>query len=452
MTREMLNADGAFFVFALATQNPWKLKWASVPPRFATYFFTVIPTELVERTWRLSGEQIASVNAIFFYGLPLVQFFVVVALAWRRFPHLLIFPVMQYAFSLALGFGFPSEMLIAPGFFWICLFLLLSRQFSISWFAISFAGLVFSHEMALLGAALVVCWAWYQWRSGDKQYGGVLLVCGLVLCAWIGVRLEFQSQADVAIFTALNPRRVGNNPTLWLIFAAVVSIALWSTKPSPRLRHFWIALPCVLLPLALHPWINFGQGRYDARTLIGLGFPLFGMALIIANLRSSAREVLVGNQLRLASTVAPMITAALALNLGAGLAFLLDWNIARTALQGYVGHGQFDVPIKAVTLSEARESFTPREVEAIERTGFEWSWPYRAVVLAENYRPERIIYDPNKTVCDDRLVALNQGSVPFTTRAELTELLCVPHPPQPPTFSQRIVELLRQLGDTILRR
>ena len=127
LTGLMLNADGAYFVFALGSGDPWLLKWADLPTRISTYLFTVVPTELVLQIWKLTGSEIAGVNALTFYGFQLIQFLIVVALAWPRHAQFLIFPVAQYAFSTLLGLGFPSEALLEPGFFWICAFCLLRR-------------------------------------------------------------------------------------------------------------------------------------------------------------------------------------------------------------------------------------------------------------------------------------------------------------------------------------
>jgi len=90
----MLNADGAYFVFALGSGDPWLLKWADLPTRISTYLFTVVPTECVLQIWKLTGSEIAVVNGLTFYGFQLIQFLIVVGLAWPRFSRLLIFPVI----------------------------------------------------------------------------------------------------------------------------------------------------------------------------------------------------------------------------------------------------------------------------------------------------------------------------------------------------------------------
>lgn len=452
ITRVMLHADGAYFVFALGTGEPWDLKWFSLPTRIVTYLLTVMPTEFIAESWALSGSQIASVNGLFFYGFQLVQFMIVVKLAWRRFSNLLIFPVAQYAFSTALGFGFPSEILVAPGFFWICMFCLLRRRVPLVLFAVSFAGLVFSHELALLGALLVVVASLQRSSEGRLKHAAAVSICGVVLLAWFILRLNGPFGADSFAIYVFDPRRFLNNPTLWLI-AAAGSLIVWralSAKASLSSGgHFWIAVVLFALPWALHPWIDFAQGRYETgRTLIGIALPLFGAGLILASSRRLDQKPFTFFQRKLTWAAAPMITAALAINVGASSVFLFDWQGSVVAFEKYVGDGQLSTPMKPVTFSEASAALGPSAVEAISRTGFSWTWPYRSVVLAKDYRPQRIIYDPQETVCERGLMSANSGRVPVETRQELTKLLCAPRPSRPPTISQRFVQYLRSFwGD-----
>lgn len=130
----------------------------------STYLFTVVPTTLFSEFFELSGERIAAVNGLVFYGFQWLQYLVVILLAWRQFPQLLIFPIVHYCLSLGLGFGYPSEMLLAPGFLWICLFSL--ARSSVPWplVFVAFFGLVFSHEAAEPSALLVIAFAWIRHR------------------------------------------------------------------------------------------------------------------------------------------------------------------------------------------------------------------------------------------------------------------------------------------------
>jgi hypothetical protein len=76
----------------------------------------------VVRAHVFRGEHITAVSRLRFYGFQWIQHLIVVVLAWPQFPQLLIFSILQYGLSTGLGFGFPSEILLAPGFFLICVF------------------------------------------------------------------------------------------------------------------------------------------------------------------------------------------------------------------------------------------------------------------------------------------------------------------------------------------
>lgn len=442
-TRLMLNADGAYFVFAISAGSPWDLKWVGLPTRVATFLYSVIPTELVSEIFDLSGSQIAIVNGVFFYGFHLAQFIVVTALAWRV-PHLLIFPVVQYAISTALGFGFPSEILAAPGFFWICTFSLLRRPVPVTLFAASFTGLVFTHELALLGAVLIFLWAWAERKDvTNPSRNSVLVICVAVLAGWFSVRLAIPSAADSGAIYLIDPRRYFNNPTLGLIVVANLAIAIWALRwrrAPPKISQACIAIACAIVPWMLAPWTDFAQGRYEfGRTLVGLAMPIAGILMIVARLRPSPAPTV---NPRLVQSIAPMITATLAITFGSSLVFMRDWNQALNSFQNYVGYGQIGAPIKSVTFNEMSSSLSPREIGAIRRTGYNWSWPYRSVVLAKNYRPQRIVYDPGDVVCEHYLTMANAGDVPIETRIVLADVVCSPTRATIPTIRERIKKYL----------
>src|SRR5690242_18669202 len=53
-----LHGDGAWFVFTLAEDQPWALKWANPPARATIYVTVVVPAELLTHWLQLSGLQI----------------------------------------------------------------------------------------------------------------------------------------------------------------------------------------------------------------------------------------------------------------------------------------------------------------------------------------------------------------------------------------------------------
>jgi hypothetical protein len=443
LTRLMLNADGAYFVFVLGSGDPWLLKWADLPTRISTYLFTVVPTELVLQVWKLTGSEIAAVNALTFYGFQLIQFLIVIALAWRRHSQFLIFPVAQYAFSTLLGLGFPSEALLEPGFFWICMFCLLRDPLPRAIFAFGFGGLIFSHEIAIF--AVVVVFFWLKFRKsemagGDHRYA--LIVCVGFTILWALVRLSGLHQADYLSIHVLDPRRVFNNPTLWLIALASAVLACWAAFGeigTGRRTHMGIAAACLVLPWLFEPWVNFAQGRYETgRTLTGVEVPLLGIAMLLAISRRYSGQCAAAHK-RLAKALVLATTAALAINVSSASVFISEWTSALLSLQRYVRTGQPDKPTVAVTLAEASADLGVSAAEAIQRTGYSWSWPYRSVVLADNYKPGRFIYDPEDVVCEAGLPVANRGTVPLEVRLELTKVTCTPEPPHPLTIRERLI-------------
>jgi hypothetical protein len=445
-TRAMLNADGAYFVFVIGAGAPWELKWADLPTRVSTYLFTVIPTELIAHWLALTGSEVAAVNGLVFYGFQLAQLVVVVLLAGRRFASLLIFPVAQYALSNALGIGFPSEALLAPGFFWICIFCLMHRPLPKTIFGLSFLSLMFSHEIAIPAAMFVVFWAL---RAGDgvskADRFATTIICCVCGAAWVAVRFSGVHQADYTALYVLDPRRFLYDPTLWMIGTAAVAIAVcawkWDIRASYHI-HVPLALGCLALPLMLWPFVNFGQGRYETgRTLIGVTLPVLGLAMMLATNSARLASEAAKHQ-RIASAFALVITVALALNFSATAVFLWDWNRATNALENFVGERKADEPIRTLTLAEFAHEAGDGAGAAMMRTGYPWSWPYRSAILADHYNPQRMIYDPEQLVCAEHLEAANGGAVPLETRVKITELTCVPPQPRPMTLREKIMKRL----------
>jgi hypothetical protein len=105
LTLEMLHGDGAYFVYALSVGQPWILKWGETAARATTYLLTVAPTLWIAGNLDLGPLSIASLNGFLFYLVPAVQFAAACALVWGTYPKFLIFPIVQYALSSAMGFA-----------------------------------------------------------------------------------------------------------------------------------------------------------------------------------------------------------------------------------------------------------------------------------------------------------------------------------------------------------
>lgn len=95
--------------------EPWSLKWRDLAAR-DRLVLTVAPTLWVSEALHLTPLAISALNGFLFYLVPAATFAIARALVWRTNPKLLLFPIAQYVLSSALGYGFPSQILLAPGF------------------------------------------------------------------------------------------------------------------------------------------------------------------------------------------------------------------------------------------------------------------------------------------------------------------------------------------------
>jgi hypothetical protein len=451
VTHVMLHGDGSYFVYTIAAGAPWDLKWKYLLTRSSIYILTVVPAEFFSSNFRLSGEQIAAVNAATFYGIQLAQYLILLILAWRQFPQLLIFPILQYGLSTGIGFGFPSEILLAPGFFWICMFALIRTP--VPWFVVSFAftGLVFSHELAVPSALLVVAFAWRRHRQMDISgaLGLQLLYCFATLGLWLIVRLNGGGNgADHTAIYVFDPRRVLNDPTLWLITAAVVTIVLISRTRFARHRHFFwvIGFAFFFLTVLAGSATNFAQGRYDsARTLTGLWMAILGLVYLVRHARSvsASTETASPNKLFVLKS---LIVGVLSVNLAASLVFLHDWNESLLAFSRAVNTDPGTGKMEIVSGDPLEKLISPTGRELTERMGFSWTWPYRSIVVAKGFRPGHVLLDPDEALAQCGALSFRAPSshVPADLTKELSRFLCA----QPASHDRRYFRhwLLRQLG------
>lgn len=453
----MLHGDGAFFVYAIGTGEPWSLKWSAIAPRAAVYVLSVVPTQIIAEIFRLAGRQTAIVNGFIFNAIPVIQFATAIALAGRRYCALLIFPVAQYAFATGLGFGFASEMLLAPGFFWICMFLLLQRPVPVAPFALSYAGLVFSHELAIPGALLIAWFAWAQAKDEDTSLQHttrrILAVCGTLIAAWLAVRvLAGGAGSDENAKYVFDPRRLFNDPTLWLIVLSALMVAAWSwrTKAAASSRSLLlVAGASALAIVALQQWLNFASGRYDsARTLMGAAMLVFGAGFVLSRLRKQSTPVGAPDAF-LVSAVPLALTAALAINVAASAVFLANWRTARAGFEELAARATAESAFNYVTFEQARSMMSAEQVRANERLGFAWSWPYRSLALADNYTPRYVIYHPHDIagICGPQRVSSRRGTLIPEKSIQSLEAFSCAQPSIPPHFGlyARFMQWLKTL-------
>jgi hypothetical protein len=448
VTRVMLHGDGSYFAYLIAVGEPWEFKWKELATRASTYVLTVVPTAFISDLFDLSGEHIAAVNGLTFYGVQWIQYLVVVVLAWRQFPRLLVFPILQYGLSTGLAFGFPSEILLAPGFFWICLFALIRKPMPWPLLYVAFAGLFFSHELAMPSALLVLAFTWRRQRQLEpsRRFSSRLFACfaAAVIAIWLAIRLSGGGGgADSNAIYVFDPRRVLNNPTLWLIATTIVALGATAHAEFTKHRHvlLGIGLTCFFLTAMASLFLDFSQGRYDsARTLIAIWMALLGLIFIYVADRPPKNCDCSGSATpSTLFALKSMVIAMLSINLAASSMFLHEWHKAMLAFSSVVNANPGTGKVEIVSGNQLRILLGPAGSKSNERMGFSWTWPYRSIVAAKDFRPVRVIFDSEEALAQCKTLSLQTRTsrIPAEVIDAVSRYACTqPAPPDRRYFRQ----------------
>jgi len=460
-THLMLHGDGAFYVYSSSVGAPWTLKWSHIPVRFAVYLTTALPSYWISRALHLSPLATADLTGFILYLVPTLQYAAACALVWRSAPRYLIYPAAQYALSTAMGFGFPSEILLSPGFLWICVFLTAGRHRPGPLFLISLFGLAFSHELAIPSVLVAVFLAVRRlrdepdaaargWRLALLGAGTACLIIAYGLARFTGGGGDASDHVAIYVF---DPRRILANPEMWLMLtiagaSTAVFVGVWRSR-LPGACWALAAIAAAAVPLVIGltaPSFDFALGRYDSeRTVVGVLMVLLSLAFALA-----ARGTPEPAPPPRDSRVIPFaLTTALAVSAGAGAAFILDWNLALHGLERVVW-ASADASAKFVPASRMQAYALPRQAAALERMDYFWALPYRSIVLADGREPVHIAYGEvsYRAYCaaSRRLSAL-RGDLPASTRAEMQAFSCayVP-PPHPAQTREKLRALIRSIS------
>jgi hypothetical protein len=457
LTRVMLQGDGAYFVYTLSVDQPWALEWQDLASRSSTYILTVVPTLWIADNFHLSPLSIASLNGFIFYLAPTILFAIGCSLIWKSHPKFLIFPIVQYATSSVMAFGFPSEIHIAPGFLWISLFLILKRQALSVWFFLSFVGLLFSHELAIPAAIIVAYLALMQARERDHEansnrftaIAAILIICSVAALFFIRSSAGPYGSSSNAIYV-VDPRRILNNPTLWVLMAVLATISYVAQSRIWKINGVaaTLVVASAFLPLlleALFPNLNFTQGRYDsARSIIGLAMFLLALGFVLVRSSENAGEPVL--PLGDAAVIPYALAAVIAAAAGSDALFLRDWTIALNGLDRVVTSGQQATSPEFISYDQAKELMLPNEARMNDRIDFYWALPFRSIVLANGQIPGRIVYGDADlhSVCDrQKRVAFKEAAVPLSVVERMQSFACTHDgPPEIVTISKRIKEEL----------
>lgn len=395
----MLYADGARFVFSLSTGNPWALVWHEFSTRLSAYALTVWPALEISQLFSLAPEQIAVVNCFSFYGFQIAVNFLAYWFAWKLNPRFLVFPVTQTILFSLLGWGFPSELLLAPGLLWIILFIAAKKQGPTILFLIGFAALIFTHELAFPSALVAGIFALYlQWRNkgADSRFWLAFLVIAATIAAYFSVRAHGGGAGSQSnLIYVFDPRRVLANPLLVPVVAGAFLLRSTRRVKFPFLLALSLLGFLIVATAGLSTSLNFDAPRYGARTLIAVG--MLTLTVIFVFMGPEAGPV--GREQFRRPTgeakfgLAKWLFFCLGLQAGAIGVFVHDWTLlsgAENRLQDQVSAAS-----SVISIARAREGWTPAQRDASVRLQVEWATPYRQFVLANGNTPRVILYDEN---------------------------------------------------------
>jgi hypothetical protein len=465
ITNIMLHGDGAYFVYALSVGGAWMLKWRSISARAAIYFTTVLPTELGASLFHLSPLGIGRLNGFIFYLVPALLFAAACALVWRRCPQYLVFPAGQYVSSTALGYGFPSESLLAPGFLWVALFAIMIRRAPSALFFVAFIGLVFSHEVAIPAAIVAAVLAVQQARQEDCEsrtcwrakatLAGVLGVFALL----IAVRLNGGGTgSDSNAIYVVDPRRILNNPSLWIMVLAVIAASAarrYLAFFQGRSGALLLIVGAFVVPLILKAvWcsIDFEQGRYDSTRSI-VGITMLVLALCFALVLRTKLECTHAPALDWFRQIPFVLSVALATSAASAVAFLYDWDLSLCGLERVVSPISAEGRPEIISYEQALGLMEPEEASANDRMDFQWVMPYRSILLADGGVPARVVVIDGdyRAYCAmaDRIDP-SRSAIPTPALAAMHEFSCthIP-PPSQNTQSRRLLRYLSNEKDQI---
>jgi hypothetical protein len=245
----------------------------------------------------------------------------------------------------------------------------------------------------------------------SRRFSSELFACSaaVVLAIWLVITLHGGGVgAENGAIYVLDPRRVLNDPTLWLIAAAILALGAISRAKFTERRHFlWvIGLTCFFLTAMASLPLNFAPGRYaSARTLIGVWMVLLGLIYVA----DQSRTICDRDESAAPSTffaLNSVVIAILSINLTASSMFLHEWNEVVTAFSSIVNTDPSTGTIEIVSEDQLRTLLGPAGSKFNERMGFSWTWLYRSIVAAKAFRPGHVIADSEEALAQCKALSL----------------------------------------------
>jgi hypothetical protein len=304
-------------------------------------------------------------------------------------------------------------MWMAQALFWpaltLCIFAPLNARGAAAVFATLLA-LVFTHEGAVV-LALPILFSLFLRGWRDPRFLRALIAFGAALLIWAAVKLTIRPDAYIAAvihdaaFKFIDVRNLFQ-PALLTILAALVAYALLiaSFNALGIVRPRLLALAICIAALAIF-WLLFdrwvlSEARYDIRTVLLIGVPVFG---VFAAAQAMLAEEWEGSPLgflrgwsetisRVASprTLAGGLALVLLVHAVETVKFVYDWTQYKAAVRA-LATGPTSDPQLGSALFVSAERIAPD----LNRLGWNSTTPFLSVLVVSNLSPSRLVVDPS---------------------------------------------------------
>lgn len=376
-TDQGLWADGAFFAFVAAQDDPWSLLWRDFPARIGGGLITSLPAWIAGRL----GAETTTVALLYqatYLAVPLVF----LPWAWRLLPPAekdwMAAPVLFWAAVAMTTFTFPSELWISAALFWPILFAV--RFPAADGARATRLGLapllMFTHETVVLLVPVLLWAAWGALPRHRRLEFAAVLVGAAVAMAVTALTADranplqaFAVAGNAGHFLA--PVAFFKMPLLAGGGAALALLLLTAFAPETRMAENLALLAAVLLAVLAYGMVTspvFPYGLYLARVGTAVLLPPFAVALLLW------RQRLDLSRRRVALFLLPLVVAQAVVHGDINLA----WQRYRDALLDTLGDPPARPLIDLTDTAIPALAATPRQ-----EANFLWRWvlPYQSLTL-----------------------------------------------------------------------
>lgn len=430
-TDQGLWADGGFFAFVAAQDDPWGMFWRDFPARAGGGLITTLPAWIAGRLG-LETTAVALVYQATYLALPLVG----LAWAWRLLPadyRDWMAPAVLFWAAVAMpSFTFPTELWVSAALFWPIFFAVLfpaGRAAQATRLALT-PLLLFTHEAVALLVPVLLFAAWRPMMSAGRReqllFSAVLVLSAAAMAA-VALTAVPANALQVRAVAGNSGHFLSPKPFLRVPLmsggAAVLGLFLLGARLSERRTvENLAAVAAMLIAVLTYMAANgavFPYGHYLARVGIAFLLPAFAAALL------AFRHTVRFDRTLAVLFLVPLLIAQTVYQLRVNDA----WRTYRGALLATLSHPPAQPLVDIAATPVAALSGTPRK-----ETNFVWRWalPYQSLTLSLPAERTAVVFDPTMWFvplrCDHKDLLRYRGALAPDVLPAIGRHLCARNP------------------------